>query len=305
MFNQSHQGQHGRVSGGPGSRGMPMMYNFQHQNTHQQHTQHHANIQQDHTAHTTNGSVLGHHTTYSSGVLSNSTPSFTPQSLQNGHNGTTRGGQAQAINEHWAKQLELHKDSEKAHQHMLEGAPNHFARMKAGENKGLSQAPAPLPSEDDETRDLGRMSNQTQAEPRQDWHNMDLSGQGLRVLTAPVFHYVFLRELYVASNNLTQLPHSIGQLRLLTHLDASNNKLTELPPELGMCVYMRNLLVFDNNIQTLPGELGSLFQLEVLGIEGNNNLEPELKQEIMERGTKSLIQQLRESAPSMIPFSTG
>ncbi len=124
MYNQTHQGQHSRVNGGPGGRGMPMgMYNFPHQNSHQQHTQHHANIQQDHTAHTTNGTVLGHHTTFSSGVLSNSTPNFTPNSLQNGHSGTTRGGQAQVITEHWAKQLEMHEESKKAHAHMLDGAP--------------------------------------------------------------------------------------------------------------------------------------------------------------------------------------
>src|ERR1700722_1500823 len=85
MFNQSHQqGQHGRVNGGPSGRGMPMMYNFQHQTAHQQqqHTQPPPTLQQDHSAHSANGSVLGHHSSFS-GVLSNSTPSFTPTSLQN------------------------------------------------------------------------------------------------------------------------------------------------------------------------------------------------------------------------------
>ncbi|CZS93199.1 hypothetical protein WAI453_000890 [Rhynchosporium graminicola] len=304
MFNQGHQqGQHGRVNGGPG-RGMPpMMYNnFQHQNNQQQHhPQHHANLQQDHAAHTTNGAIASHHQTYSSGVMSSATPSFTPHALQNGHSATTRGGQAVQITEHWAKQLELHKQSEKAHGHMIEGgAPNHYARIKAVENKGLAPPPAPDPDAQESTENsLGRMSNQV-TKQRQEWFNMDLSGQGLKVLAEPIFRYEFLRELYVASNKLSKLPASIRHLRSLQHLDASNNLLTELPPELGMCVFLKKLLVFDNSIQNLPNELGSLFNLEVLGIEGNP-LAAELKQEIMERGTPSLILHLQNQTPIPLP----
>jgi len=281
---------------------MPAMYNFQHQNSHQpQHLQHHANIQQDHNAHTTNGAVLGHHASYSSGVLSNSTPNFTPGNLQNGHSTTTRGGQAEEITEHWGLQLQLHKESEKAHAQMMDGAPNHYARIKATENRGITPAPAPpvsAPSEaqDEENRDIGRMADQQNTVKRQDWHNIDLSGQGLRVLSAPIFNYIFLKELYVASNKLGYLPSTIGELRHLTLLDVSNNQLSQLPPELGMCVYLKQLLLFDNNIRSLPSELGSLFHLEMLGIEGNP-LDPNSKNVIMNNGTKELILQLRESAP--------
>lgn len=74
--------------------------------------------------------------------------------------------------------------------------------------------------------------------------------------------------------------------------------LTELPPEIGMCVYLKNLLLFDNQIRTLPHEVGSLYQLEMLGIEGNP-INPGIKQEIMEHGTKALIHQLLENAPGM------
>ncbi|KAL2074190.1 hypothetical protein VTL71DRAFT_7968 [Oculimacula yallundae] len=302
MFNQGHQqGQHGRVNGGPG-RGMPMMYsNFQHQNSQQQHhPQHHANLQQDHAAHATNGAITNHHQTYSSGVMSSATPSFTPHALQNGHSATTRGGQAVQITEHWAKQLELHKESEKAHAQMQEGAPNHYARLKASENKGIAPAAAPDPDAQESTEHaLGRMTNQP-TKQRQEWYNIDLSGQGLRVLSEPMFKYEFLRDLYVASNKLSKLPASIRHLRSLQHLDASNNLLTELPPELGMCVFLKRLLVFDNSIQTLPNELGSLFNLEVLGIEGNP-LAANLKQEIMEKGTQSLIEKLQNDTPVPLP----
>ncbi len=281
-----------------------MMYGYQqHQNPQQHHSHTHNNLQQDHTAHASNGAILGHHTSYSSGVLSNATPSFTPNGLQNGHSGTTRGGQAIQINEHWAKQLEMHKDSTKAHEHMQEGAPNHFARLRAGENKGITPSAAPDPeTQDSDEKDLGRMSVQS-TKQRQDWFNLDLSGQGIKVMAEPVFRYDFLKQLYVASNKLTRLPPSIRHLRSLQHLDASNNQLTELPPELGMCVFLKNLLVFDNSISTLPNELGSLFHLEVLGIEGNP-LEPSLRQEIMEKGTKSLIKLLQDQAPrkQSLPF---
>jgi CCR4-NOT transcription complex subunit 6 len=272
------------------------MYNFNHQNTHQQqHTQHHGNIQQDHTSHAMNG--LGHHSTYSSGVLSNSTPSFAPTGLQNGHSASTRGGQAQQINEHWAEQLKLHKDSERAHAAMIDGqAPHHYARIKAGENRGIASTATTVTQEPD-TEERTRISNtEDPFAKRQDWTNMDLSGQGLRVLTTPLFNYTFLRELYVASNKITSLPETIGELRHLVHLDASNNQLRQLPPELGMCVYLKHLLLFDNLIEHLPVEMGSLYQLEMLGIEGNP-LDADMKEEIMERGTKSLIHQLRETAP--------
>lgn len=299
MFNQGHQqGQHGRVNGGPG-RGMPMMYpNFQHQNSQQHHSQHHANLQQDHATHATNGAITSHHQSYSSGVMSSATPSFTPHALQNGHSATTRGGQAVQINEHWAKQLEMHKETEKAHAHMQDGAPNHYARVKAGENRGIAPVPAPDPDAQESSENLGRMSNQP-TKQRQEWFSLDLSGQGLKVLSEPVFKYDFLKKLYVASNKLLRLPPSIRHLRSLEHLDASNNQLTELPPELGMCVFLKELLVFDNMIQTLPSELGSLFHLEMLGIEGNP-LAPDLKTEIMERGTQSLIEHLQNKAQSKL-----
>ena len=308
MFNQGHQGQHGRVNGGPAAQRMPMMYNFQQQNSHhqqQQHAQHHPSLQEQ-SSHGTNGTGLGQQTGYSSGMLSNTTPSFTPTNIQNGHTATTRSGQAQQINEHWAEQLKLHKESERAHATMIENhAPHHYARIKAGENKGISTAVAVVPSsttqevETDDTRSLTRPTNLDGEFKRQDWHNMDLSGQGLRVLAMPLFSYTFLNELYVASNKISHLPAAIGQLRHLRHLDASNNQLTELPPELGMCVYLEYLLLFDNNIRTLPNELGSLFKLEILGIEGNP-LDAGIKQEIMENGTKALIRHLREGAPGML-----
>lgn len=204
------------------------------------------------------------------------------------------------INEHWAEQLKLHKESEKAHAQMQDGAPHHYARARAGDNKGVAPSPVPEPETRDEeardsTKDLGRMS-QPNAK-RQEWFNLDLSGQGLKVISEPLFKYQFLKQLYLTSNKLTRVPPSIRHLRQLTHLDLSNNLLVDLPPELGMCSFLETLLVFDNRIQTLPNEIGQLFLLEMLGIEGNP-LDEELKQEIQERGTKSLVALLQNRTPS-------
>jgi CCR4-NOT transcription complex subunit 6 len=308
MFGQNHQPrQHGQVNGGLNNGQRLPLYSYQHQNSHQQqsHTQHHQNIQQEHTVHGGNGTVLGQHMNFSSGVLSNATPNFTSSNPQNGHSTTPRGSQTQLINDHWAEQLKLHKEIERAHATMVEQhAPNHYARLKGHENRNMTTDLAvanPTVSQaaqESDPEDRGRPSNLEGSVKRQDWHNMDMSGQGLRVLTGPLFTYTFLNELYVASNKISRIPAAIGKLRHLKYLDASNNDLTDIPPELGMCVYLKHLLLFDNRIRTLPNEFGSLYQLEMLGIEGNP-LDPEMKRVIMENGTKALISHLREQAPGM------
>src|SRR5262249_17889916 len=77
MYSQNHQqGQHSRLNGAPAGQRLPMLYNYQQPGAHQHqaHAQHHQAIQQDHTGHGAAGAVLGHHSTYSSGVLSNASP---------------------------------------------------------------------------------------------------------------------------------------------------------------------------------------------------------------------------------------
>ncbi|KAH7141273.1 Endonuclease/exonuclease/phosphatase [Dactylonectria estremocensis] len=302
MYSQNHQqGHNGRLNGA--GRGLPnLLYNYQHtQHQHPSQTQHHQGLQHDHGLPNTNG--LGHHSSFASGVLSNSTP-FNTGALQNGHSTNARGGQAPQ-NEMWQEQLRMHKEAERAHAAMTDQQqPHYYARLKASENRGIGGPPpttvrAQADGEDDPA-DRRRPWVVDKDKTRQDWHNMDMSGQGLRNLAPELFKYQFLNELYIASNKLTRLPKEIGELRQLRHLDASYNQISELPPELGMCTYLKQLLLFNNNIQELPFELGSLHLLEVLGIEGNP-LEPAVKQEIMEKGTKSMINALREGAPIPLP----
>lgn len=282
-----------------------MLYNFpQTHNHHPSQPQHHHGLQHDHGMSNANG--LGHHSSYASGVLSNSS-SFNPNALQNGHSSGGRGGQGPQ-NEMWQEQLRMYKEAERAHSAMTDQQqPHYYARLKASENRGIGgPPPSTARSQADNENNMVDRRRPWAIEKensRQDWHNMDMSGQGLRNLAPELFRYQFLNELYIASNKLTRLPNAIGELRQLRHLDASYNQISDLPPELGMCTYLKQLLLFQNNIQQLPFELGSLHQLEVLGIEGNP-LEPEVKQEIMEKGTKSLVNALREGAPSKIirPF---
>lgn len=293
MYSQNHQQGHNPRLNGSG-RGMPnLLYNYQqHQQHHPSQNQHHQGLQQDHSL-TSNG--LGHHGNFSANVLSNSSP-FNAN-IANGH-GRNQAAQAAPPNEMWAEQLKVYKDSERAHTAMTEQQqPHYYARLKSSENKGLNVAPAAaIKAQADGENDLRRPQRTEEELNRQDWHNMDLSGQGLRNLAPELFRYKFLSQLYIASNRLARVPKQIGELRQLTHLDLSYNQITDLPPELGMCTYLKKLLLFNNNITELPVELGSLHQLDMLGIEGNP-LREQMRDEIVKNGTKSFINYLREAAP--------
>lgn len=196
----------------------------------------------------------------------------------------------------------MQKDAERAHSAMTDQQqPHYYARLRASENRGIGPPPSASlrahPDDEDDGVDRRRPLAIEKEATRQDWHNLDMSGQGLRNLAPELFKYKFLNELFIASNKLTRLPNAIGELRALRHLDASFNQIIEIPPEIGMCTYLKNLLLFNNNIQTLPNELGSLHLLEMLGIEGNP-LDADVKHKIMEEGTKSLIHTLKENTPS-------
>ncbi|KAI1120633.1 glucose-repressible alcohol dehydrogenase transcriptional effector [Nemania abortiva] len=310
MYGPNHQqGHNSRLNGVAGGRGMPqMMYNtyVQPQGAHQHHThpQHHQNLQQDHSSHNaTPGSIT--HSGFSASLGPNVSP-FTPSNHQNGTAAGPRGvqGQQQYNNEHWNEQMKAFKAAEQAHQTMAEQHQQHYyARTKASENKGIGPLANTNASEpvDGEVEDRGRPVNFDKALDRQDWLMLDMSGQGLKNVSPPLFNeYQFLTEVYLSSNQLTSLPPAIGQLRSLRLLDVSHNQITHLPPELGMCTPLRQLLLFNNLIRSIPYELGALHFLELLGIHGNP-LDNDSKTRIMEGGTKEFINYLKENAPVPMP----
>ncbi|EGO61628.1 glucose-repressible alcohol dehydrogenase transcriptional effector [Neurospora tetrasperma FGSC 2508] len=310
MYGQNHpQGHNPRLNGAaPGRQpNMPMFYNHvpQQGHPHQGHNAHHQVLQAGHSGHGARNDLMSH-STFSSGIMGNASP-YTTNNLQNGHSVAARGGPAeQPANEHWQKQMRLKEESDRAHSAMTEQhQPHYYARLKAPENKGIGgalTAGGTNASGDSEEEVRRRPYQVEKRNRRQDWHNLDMSGQGLRALSSALFSYDFLVELYIASNRLTFLPAEIGKLRHLKILEASNNLLSELPPEIGMCTSLEKLLLFDNQIRDLPYELGSLYKLDILGIEGNP-INPGLREEIVERGTKSLINSLLEQAPVPLPPS--
>jgi CCR4-NOT transcription complex subunit 6 len=298
MYNQGghQQGQHPMLNGGgPSNRNysamqMNLAHKMSNQQTHQHPQQHghhyHHHQQPDNSGH--GPAAMGHQHSFSSGTL-NATPHFTPSHLPNG-NASNAASNAATYSEHWQQQLQMVQEARSS------TTPHHFARTLAKENKGISYPLDATPRRGKEVdhEERNRISNTKRC--RQDWETLDFSGQGLHNLTPPLFRYQFLSKLHLNFNKLTHLPPMIGQLKNLTHLDLSNNEISEVPPEIGMLVNMRTLFLFDNKIHTLPFEMGSMFQLETLGIEGNP-LQDDLKLEIMQNGTKSLITHLRENAP--------
>lgn len=302
MYNHNQQqGHNPRLNNNQPGRGMPMHYNFQQQSAlqHQSHGQHHPSLQQEHSGQSNNSGAIGHHSNYSSGILTTSSP-FSAN-LPNGHNTVTRGGQAQPITEHWAEQLRLHDMSKRAHSTMHdEGQPHYYARTKASDNRvAPSAAGADGMTAEGETEDRRRPAP-VKPQEKQLWKNLDLSGQQIRSLSMSLFKYKFLQELYICSNRLETLTPAIGELRQLRILDASHNLLKDLPPEIGMCTSLRQLLLFNNQIHTLPHEVGSLHHLEQLGIEGNP-LDHEIMNVIKEKGTAVLIKDLLEKQPIPMP----
>jgi len=303
MYQGHQQGQHGRVNGGVG-RGMQqhmnMYNNYQQTNTHQQqHAQQHSSIQNASSVSTSNGSIMNHHTNYTSG-LNSTTPNFVPAATMR-HGTVTQGGEMVAVSKHWEQIQEYHKTTEEAHQAALGGNTHYWARTKSGDNRQPAAAASDDPNAPKiEIHNNTRISNEVDPTlTRQDWNGVDLTGQNLRIISRALFDFKFLGTVYLGSNKLRALPSWFGELRNLYHLDVSHNELTQLPPELGMCVFLKTLLAFNNKLSTIPLELGSLYKLEYLGLNDNDGAK-DLVDEIMQNGTKSLIKRLLESAPGQI-----
>lgn len=261
----------------------------------QQHGQQSHHHQQNHIS----GPSMGHQHNSSSGTVFNPTPQT---NFNNHHNSHTNHGQAGlhdnlAQNPHWQHQLQLAEKSRESRT-----TPNYHAKQDGVvslKSKLVDQTSTnDNPEEGDEERTQAVMHGEI---ARQDWNALDLSGQGLKIITASLFRYDFLTKLYLDHNHLSYLDSAIGQLRKLTHLDISHNQISELPEEIGMLVNLKELFLFGNGLQTLPDEAGNLFKLETLGIDGNP-LDNSLKERIMRDGTKGLISHIRETAEGKPPF---
>lgn len=282
------------MNGAPGHQRyvpMNMANKYQQQNSQHQHGQQHHHAHPQPQSHLGGHGGMGHQHTFSSGTMSSATPHFTPSNL---HSGTPNNGQialGEPVSEHWQQQLQLAAEARAAsstpHRHCRKEG---VSRVSKGPEENSPEHSPRLGN--DEERNRATTSGEIR---RQDWDAMDLSGQGLRALSPSLFcDYMFLGKLFIDNNRLTRLHPSLGRLRSLTYLDASNNQLREIPEEIGMLVNLKSLLLFDNNIHSLPHEIGYLYKLEMLGVEGNP-LDEDLKEEIIQRGSKALVTHLREN----------
>jgi len=82
-----------------------------------------------------------------------------------------------------------------------------------------------------------------------------------------------LRVLKLSSTHLQELPQAVTRLTRLEELDVSNNDLCSIPPEIGLMTTLRSLQVDGNRLRTI-------------------------RRPVLERGTKSLLEYLRDRIPS-------
>jgi len=153
--------------------------------------------------------------------------------------------------------------------------------------------------------ELYKYFDDDEAEPRTKYNqqgqliHLNLNELNLTILPDSVGEFEHLQELYLAGNQLTELPDCLRQLsalRILTLGDyaqhdnnsivlgnllhqlspwiiqltrleilyLSNNKLTTLPPEIGQLGQLQQLIIANNPVTTLPAEIGQLTQLQEL-----------------------------------------
>lgn len=294
MYGHGQLHSHGMLMNAGGHQryqNMGMGQKFQHQN-HQQHNGH-ANHHHHQVA---NVSAVGHQQSFSSGAISHGPPSY-HGNVSNGQHTNEQlevnGNYAQ----HWQQQIQYANESRQGAQH----PHRHCKGSDAVRLLSRASLESQIESKLEDSKEERNRASVTDVTRRQDWDALDFSGQGLKAISRPVFsQFTFLRKLYLDHNQLHRLDPAIGCLRLLTHLDVSGNNLAEVPPEIGMLVNLRCFLIFDNQITALPTEIGHLFRLEVLGIEGNP-LAQDVKSHIVEHGTQSFIEFVREKLLGVSP----
>jgi hypothetical protein len=106
---------------------------------------------------------------------------------------------------------------------------------------------------------------------------LDLSRSRLTSLPA-LGRLSSLRQLFLAHNQLQELPPALGELEQLEHLDLSSNRLQALPASIGRLQRLVRLDLRGNQLSQLPAEVGQLRSLRYLDLSDNplQSLPPEL-----------------------------
>ncbi|KAI3635756.1 hypothetical protein MIR68_006394 [Amoeboaphelidium protococcarum] len=85
------------------------------------------------------------------------------------------------------------------------------------------------------------------------------------------FHISFmnLRNLNIKSNQFTEFPLVLCQMKWLEILDVSRNRITELPKDFGSLINLKALSLSKNEIQVLPEYFSKMNQLKILKVDCN------------------------------------
>lgn len=100
---------------------------------------------------------------------------------------------------------------------------------------------------------------------------LQLSNNRICFVEEDVFlkHLHTLTELHLASNDLQQLPYSIGTLVNLKLLNLSGNQLNIIPDSIGFLTSLLSLYLNSNRLCSLPRSIGNLKSLEYLDLSYN------------------------------------
>jgi Leucine-rich repeat (LRR) protein len=78
-----------------------------------------------------------------------------------------------------------------------------------------------------------------------------------------------LKELYLSDNQLSSLPESFGNLKILINLELYGNQLNSLPESFGNLQNLPELRLSNNQLSSLPESFGNLQNLSSLYLENN------------------------------------
>ncbi|KAI5148630.1 CCR4-NOT transcription complex subunit 6 [Enteropsectra breve] len=103
---------------------------------------------------------------------------------------------------------------------------------------------------------------------------LDLSAQGLRLISASVFKLSVIKELIINNNEIEFVPNNISLLTSLEKLNLGHNKLRCIPSEIGRIVSLKELYLNNNLITTVPMEMGCLHNLTIFNLANNPLIAP-------------------------------
>ncbi|KAI5192024.1 CCR4-NOT transcription complex subunit 6 [Nematocida sp. AWRm77] len=98
---------------------------------------------------------------------------------------------------------------------------------------------------------------------------LDLSFQGLKMISSRIMTWSALSVLCLAGNSITEVPPELARLTGLTLVDLSNNRIKKLPREIGKLYNLKELRLGNNLLSSVPSEIGMLYQMEKLDLDEN------------------------------------